>query len=432
MGNQARADAGPVGALRAVSSRRSPAGGEGSSFRDRVKRIFVEVCDLNQNARQQRLHELCGENSRLRKEVECLLAHDCQDSIIEFDRESPDPDRTAGLSDRWIGQTVQNYKLLECAGVGGMGIVYRAEDVRLKRTVAVKFLAAGLVRDERLRKRFLREAQAAALLDDPAICAVYDIGEIEGNPFIVTAYLPGEPLDRALGRGELDTPEALDYAIQICGGLEAAHAKGVVHRDLKPSNVLLARQPDGSIQAKIIDFGLARIGGRSDLTESGQLLGTASYVCPEILKGQPVDQRADIWSLGVILYEMLSGVRPFDAEDRERVFYLICHESPPPLKAVNPDLSEEADRIVTKALERDAGRRYQDAGSLLRDLRALQTRLASRNGPPGRPRKTRVAGFLAALLSLIKSGDRCRVTVRLARAKDGTAVWARDFDVPVG
>jgi serine/threonine-protein kinase len=179
---------------------------------------------------------------------------------------------------------------------------------------------------------------------------------------------------------------AIEYIIQLAAGLQAAHAKGVIHRDLKPSNVILAKQADGSLRAKIIDFGLALVSWGNRLTQPGRLIGTATYICPEFLQGKPIGEQSDIWSLGVMFYEMLAGRPPFDAENRERLFYLICNENPALLPTVNPALPKETGRIVAKALEKDAQHRYQDMGSFLTDLRALKRTLSVEDGPlPARP-----------------------------------------------
>jgi eukaryotic-like serine/threonine-protein kinase len=368
--------------------------GDGSaSAWARVKKIFLEVCDLEPEIRWQRLEELCGNDPKLRREVERWLKHDLLDSIFDspassagqavgeagqavVEHESASWGATAEILDPWIGRTVQSYKLLALVGRGGMGVVYRAEDVRLKRSVAVKFLNRRFLRDDRQKKRFLREAQAAAALDHPSICPVYDVGEIEGRPYIVTAFIAGDNLAKAIPPSGFSAGTALDHAIQIAEGLHAAHQQGIVHRDMKPGNVILAASAEGELRAKIIDFGLSQIGGTSELTEPGQLIGTAAYIAPEILQGKVVDQRGDIWSLGVMLYEMLSGYPPFDAENRERLFYVICHEEAEPLTAVRPNLPEDAARIVAKALEKDRDRRYGSVRDFLDDLRRLKRRVS--------------------------------------------------------
>ena len=340
----------------------------------RVQKLFLMICDLEPEVRQQRLEELCGDNRMLRREVERWLQHDSPDSIFEDaeEEEAAGWNATAEIADPYIGRTIRSYKLLAAIGRGGMAKVYRAEDTRLKRAVAVKFLSPRLVRDERQKKRFLREAQAMAALDHPSICPVYDVGEVDGFPYIVEAYIAGDSLAEAIRAGGLSIDTALDYAIQIGEGLEAAHELGILHRDMKPGNVILASRGEGKRRAKIIDFGLSHISGESELSDPGQLIGTAAYIAPELLQGRRVDARADIWSLGVMLYEMLSGRQPFDAESRERLFYSICHEEPEPPTAAAGELPEEVGRVVAKALQKDPERRYGSVRDLVDDLRDLK------------------------------------------------------------
>ena len=334
------------------------------SAREEIKRIFFATCELDPADRETRLRELCGSNATLKREIEQLLENDLSESL--FDSDIPD------LQDQWIGKTVQSYRIIERIGVGGMGMVYRGEDIRLRRAVAIKFLGIGLVRDRSQRERFLREAQAAASVQHPSICTVFDIGEVDGRPFIVTAYLPGETLEEATKRHGPSLPTAIEYGIQLASALHAAHAEGIVHRDLKPSNVILTPGADGRTRATIIDFGLAQVNWDGRLTQSGRLIGTANYICPQLLRGESIAGQADIWSLGVMLYELLAGRPPFDADNRERLFGLICEQDPPPLRSVRPDLPEEIERIVATALEKDVDRRYRTAGDLLADLRAFR------------------------------------------------------------
>jgi serine/threonine protein kinase len=353
-----------------------------------VKRIFAEVCDLDPEAHKSRLDQLCGSDLRLRLAVERLLQHDVPDSIFE-DNWTGDAsgrgDWNVSPPDEWIGRTVQSYKILERVGEGGMGVVYRGEDVRLKRHVAIKFLGTHLMGDPRQRRRFIREAQAVAALDHPSICKVFDIGEADGRPYIVSAYIQGDSLEDVIRRGKLPLPTAIKYSIQMAEALQTSHAQGILHRDLKPANVLLATYSGGGSRAMIIDFGLAQISGRSELTAPGLLIGTARYVCPELLQGQPIGPQADVWSLGVMIYEMLTGRTPFDADNRERLFYMICYENPAPLTSISAELPEEADRVIAKTLQRDTNLRHRDMGSLLEDLRALKVQLSAPGIQPAPP-----------------------------------------------
>ena len=217
-----------------------------------------------------------------------------------------------------IGQTISHYKITEKLGEGGMGVVYKAEDIKLKRPVALKFLAPHLLRDDEGRKRFIREAQAAAALDHPNICTVYEIAEVNGRTFIVMAFLEGEGLDKKIEGGPLTLKDALDIAIQTAQGLQAAHEKKIVHRDVKSANVMVTEEG----QVRVMDFGLAQLADRTRLTETGARLGTPAYMSPEQTRGEPVDQRTDIWSLGVVLYEMVTGQLPFKGDVEEIVLGL--------------------------------------------------------------------------------------------------------------
>ena len=221
-----------------------------------------------------------------------------------------------------VGTTISHYKISEKLGEGGMGVVYKATDTELNRPVALKFLTPHLLRDEEGRKRFRREAQAAAALDHPNICTVYEIGQAEDQSFIAMAYLEGRTLSKRIADGPLKLPEALSIAIQMAEGLEAAHDKGVVHRDIKPDNVMLMKGSRGLV--KLMDFGLAQLAESSKLTREGTTLGTPIYMSPEQALGETTDQRSDVWALGVVLYEMVAGRPPFRGEVDQAVIYAIA------------------------------------------------------------------------------------------------------------
>ena len=276
--------------------------------------------------------------------------------------------RTAGPSDRHAGQLISRYRLLRKLGEGGMGEVYLAEDTVLGRSVALKFLSGSLLRDNERRTRLFREARAAALIDHPNVCTVHEIDEIDGHPFLVMAYVEGQSLEDRIAEGALEWGTALNIACQLADGLQAAHQQGVVHRDLKPSNVIISRGDTGEARVRIIDFGLAQLSAGNRLTEPGTPIGTACYVSPEQMNGETADQRSDIWSLGVILYEMFTGERPFRGEHREAVFYAIAHVAPQPMSRLRDGIPAELERIVSKCLEKDPSRRYSNAASLRADL----------------------------------------------------------------
>ena len=250
-----------------------------------------------------------------------------------------------------------------------MGVVYKAEDTRLKRTVALKFLPPELTRDPEAKERFVREAQAASALQHNNICVVHDIDETpEGQMFISMEYLGGETLKRKIERGPLKIADTLDIVIQISQGLTKAHEHGIVHRDIKPANVVITS--DGV--AKIVDFGLAKLSGRTMLTKTGSTLGTAAYMSPEQARGEPADHRTDIWSLGVLLHEMLTGKRPFEAEYENALLYSILNSEPEPITALRTGIPMELERIVRKCLAKLPGNRYQHVDEMLVDLRAAQ------------------------------------------------------------
>ena len=272
-----------------------------------------------------------------------------------------------------VGATISHYKITAKLGEGGMGVVYKAEDTRLRRVVALKFLSLQALGNEEEKERFLREAQAAALLDHPNIAAVHDFEEADGRFFIAMAYVDGPTLTRKIEERPLKLAEALDFVIQICEGLKEAHEEGVTHRDIKPANIMISRK--GLV--KITDFGLAQLPGRSKLTKSGTTLGTPAYMSPEQALSEPTDRRADIWAVGVVLYEMIAGKRPFENQHEQAIVYSIVNEHPEPLTAVRTGLPTDLDRIISKALAKRPDERYQHIDELLVDLRHLRKEISS-------------------------------------------------------
>ena len=272
-----------------------------------------------------------------------------------------------------IGKTVSHYKILEELGRGGMGVVYKALDTKLERTVALKFLSPRILGDEEDRARFVHEAQAAAALNHPNICTIYEIDEAEGQDFIAMELVEGESLKGQIAGGPLPLGEAIDFARQIAAGLEKAHEQGIVHRDIKPANIIIT--PKGGV--KIMDFGLAKLHGHTMLTKEGTTLGTISYMSPEQARGEQADQRSDIWSLGVVLFEMLAGQLPFKGDYEQAVVYLILNEEPEPLSKLRSDLPSKLERIVKKTLTKSENERYDNVGVLIKDLKALKELLDS-------------------------------------------------------
>ncbi len=257
-----------------------------------------------------------------------------------------------------IGTTISHYEILSELGAGGMGVVYRARDLELDRVVAMKFLPESAARDERAAERFIVEARAAAKLDHPNVCSIYEVGRSEkGQPFIAMAYYEGEELSDRLARGELSLEETRDIIKQVATGLEAAHQAGIVHRDIKPQNLFIT--DDGTV--KILDFGLAKVSTQATLTAEGTTLGTISYMSPEQARADEIDYRSDIWSLGVILYEMLAGKRPFDSAYSQTTIYSILNSDPDPL---SDDIPEDLRGVVTRCLAKNPEDRFESSAEI--------------------------------------------------------------------
>jgi eukaryotic-like serine/threonine-protein kinase len=319
------------------------------------------------------------------------------------------------------------YKIIDEIGAGGMGVVYKAEDIRLKRDVALKFLPLELSDSQELRQRFLIEAQAAAALSHPNICVIHEVGEDEARPYIAMEYVEGETLRDRVRKGPLKAEEALNIVSQIAAGLAEAHAKGIIHRDIKSANIMVTTKG----QAKVMDFGLAKLGGGSSLTRSQTTLGTVAYMSPEQARGDELDQRTDLWSLGVVLYEMLTGELPFRGDRDLSVIHSIVHEEPKPLRQRKPPIPEELQQIVARALRKNREARYATAGDMFNDLRKYHETLQAE------------AAGLFNLRSLLKRLRRPAVAVPTALAVVAIAAggfyyfnrqakvrWARQVALP--
>jgi serine/threonine-protein kinase len=296
-----------------------------------------------------------------------------------------------------IGKTISHYEILEKLGEGGMGVVYKAEDTKLRRTVALKFLTPQALGTEDEKARFIHEAQAAAALNHPNICTIHEIDESEGRSFIAMEYIEGRSLKDIIASGPMKLAEALGIAMQIAEGLHKAHKRQIVHRDIKPANIMIT----GEGRVKIMDFGLAKSPGRTQLTREGTTLGTVAYMSPEQGRGEEVDYRTDIWSLGVILYEMVTGRAPFRGDYEQAVIYSILNENPEPVTALRTGVPVELERIARKAMAKNASDRYQHADELLVDLRSLSAEITTTGLAKGPARKGFTGKHVGYVIGLI-------------------------------
>ena len=336
---------------------------------EQVQRLFDEAIDLQGEDRAALLDEACRDDPDLRREVESLLAayEQADDLLQDIDQmvltalpsvpaSPPAPSRT--------GMTVSHYEVIEKLGSGGMGVVYAARDTKLDRLAALKFLPPHLSASAEAKARFVHEAKAASALDHANICTIYEIGETDdGQTFIAMAHYRGQTLKHKIEQGPLPLAQTLDYAIQMARGLGRAHEEAIVHRDVKPANVMVTKR--GVV--KMLDFGLAKMAD-VQLTKTGTTMGTVSYMSPEQARGDRVDARTDVWSLGVVLYEMLTGERPFKGEFEQAILYSLLNEAPPPVTKINPEVPEELAHIVGMCLEKDRDRRYPTMEAVLADL----------------------------------------------------------------
>jgi len=299
------------------------------------------------------------------------------------------------------GQTISHYRVLEKLGAGGMGIVYKAEDSTLGRAVALKFLHPDTTGDPEIHKRFLYEARSAAALNHPNICTVYEIDEASG--FLAIEFIEGETIEAKRNRRPLPIDEVLDIAIQTCEGLQAAHEKGIVHRDIKSANLMVTSRG----QVKIMDFGLARLSNRTRITRIGASPGTPSYMAPELFDANEADQRSDIWSLGVLIYEMIAGRLPFEAETEATLFFAILNKEPEPLTALRSGVPLELERVVTKALAKNPDARYQHVEDLAVDLKALRRTAtpALEIAARGKPKSGKRIAFVTASVVVISAAS---------------------------
>ncbi|HSS79063.1 MAG TPA: protein kinase, partial [Thermoanaerobaculia bacterium] len=358
--------------IRGILSRDpEPAGALRQDVPSSVDRIIARALAKRPEDRYPRMEELRIDLLRAAENLGLPGFQDGFDPTIRdipssFSRPRTNTEETGhGLS----GQIVAHYRVMELLGGGGMGVVYKAEDLRLNRTVALKFLPPELTRDPEAKARFLQEARSASVLDHPNICTIHEVGETDdGRLYLAMPSYDGETLRKRIEKGPLAIDEATDIAQQIARGLSKAHRHGIIHRDIKPANLIVTS--DGVV--KILDFGLAKLAGSAAITRTGSSVGTPAYMSPEQARGEEVDHRADLWSLGIVLYEMVAGRRPFRGEHEQAVLFSLLNERPRPLHELRSEAPPELERIVDGLLAKDPGDRYPTVDGPLGDLTALR------------------------------------------------------------
>jgi serine/threonine protein kinase len=346
----------------------------------KVEQLYHEISSLAEHQRKEALRNACRGDEDLRQEIESLLNHEKEsESFLES---SALREHAPSLAEGWtetpeleVGSSLGRYRIEEKLGAGGMGLVYRARDLHLGRTVALKVLPLGLTTNKDLRARFVREAKAASALNHPHIITIYDIGDADGREFIAMEFVEGQTIRDTLAGQRLSLSETLDYSIQIVQALHAAHSAGIIHRDIKPANIMIAETPSGHKKAKLLDFGLAKLmephrqGEIEDTgTITGTVLGTAAYMAPEQADGKATDARSDIFSLGAVMYEMLSGRKPFQGKSNLAILSAVLHEEPAPLK----NIPSELQNVIARCLRKDPALRFQTAGDLELALEACR------------------------------------------------------------
>ena len=398
-----------------------------------IEVLYHSASDVPDEERYSFLRKACDGDESLVHEVESLLRHgSTPQSVLDgpaivLMAKAMAVDECKSGAPLLEGKTISHYRIMEPIGRGGMGVVYKAKDLKLRRYVALKLLPQFLATDPQAVPRFEREAQAASALNHPHICTVYEIGEAEGLHFIAIELLDGETLKQRIARGPLEISQILEIGTEICDALEAAHVAGIIHRDIKPSNIVLTRRGG----AKLLDFGVAKRAGPDlicktenllsllsthvelRLTSPGAAIGTVAYMSPEQARGVDVDARSDIFSLGTVLYEMITGKCAFTGKDAPEALEAIQHRPPTPIARLNTGASAELVRITSTAMEKDRSRRYQSAGEMQADLQALRGELETRTS---RRAAILVPALIVALFTLL-----AYVSLRVPHVRDWIA-----------
>ncbi len=396
-------------------------------FQETVKALLEMALELEPAKRTSFLDRACAGNPSLREEIEARLPLQSESNGVQTElTPASRPSKAQFEPGVVVGETIAHYKILSFLGHGGMGEVYLAQDAKLGRKVALKLLPRSLINDEDRLRRFEREARSASALSHPNVCVIHEIGETsDGRPFISMEYIDGETLRRRFSRGRFKLSEAIGIARQTASALVAAHEAGVVHRDIKPENIMLRR--DGYV--KVLDFGLAKLTERYERdtdseaptfhvfsTHSGVLLGTTNYLSPEQARRMAVDERADVWSLGVVLYEMIAGHLPFTGETPSHVIVSILEKEPESLTRYVPDVPAELEWVLNKALRKDRERRYQTIKEFLGDLDEINKKLASSTSSGAEPMTSQVQAqpssrHSSALQSISQTLNRPRLSI---------------------